>query len=204
MFTGIISDTTDVVHSTPADDGGLTMTFARPASWHDMRLGESIATNGVCLTAARVSDNEYDCFLMPETLHASSFGSHIPAQVNLERPLGAKDRFGGHFVQGHVDCVGVVTALDSSDGRVITIGFPEEKRELVIPKGSITIDGVSLTVVGVSPHSFSVALIPHTLKSTTLKDLQVDDKVNLEFDMIGKYIVNIMEQRMNYAKSPTS
>jgi len=203
MFTGIITGTAEVVRSSLADTG-LTMTFARPKSWTDMVLGESVSTNGVCLTVSALRADEYDCFLMPETLHKTSFGVAVPDAVNLERPMGVSDRFGGHFVQGHVDGVGTVSGVDTSDGYVLSVDFPAEYADLVIPKGSITINGVSLTVVNPTGNTLSVALIPHTLESTTLKSLQAGDPVNLEFDMIGKYIVNILERRQDHAKSPKS
>ncbi len=200
MFTGIITDTAKVVRSS-LSDAGLTMTFTRPKTWTDMVLGESVSTNGVCLTVSALRADEYECFLMPETLHKASFGIAVPAVVNLERPMGVSDRFGGHFVQGHVDGVGTVSDIDTSDGYVLSVDFPMEYADLVIDKGSITINGVSLTVVNPTDHTLSVALIPHTLESTILKGLQAGDPVNLEFDMVGKYIVNIMRQRAGHAKS---
>lgn len=201
MFTGIVAATTTVKRSKLTDDG-LTITFTRPRTWQDMKLGESIATNGVCLTVSALRVDEYDCFLMPETLHRTSFGSSVAKAVNVERPLAAGDRFGGHFVQGHVDCVGSVSGIDTTNDWLLTIEFPESFRNLVISKGSITIDGVSLTVVDITDNTFRVALIPHTLAATTLQSLHVGAHVNLEFDMIGKYIVNLLEQR--YAKSTAS
>jgi riboflavin synthase len=203
MFTGIVTGTTVIKRSMLTDDG-LTITFARPKEWSDMQLGESVAANGVCLTVSGLRPHEYDCFLMPETLKKTSFGTRIPKSVNLERPLRASDMFGGHFVQGHVDCTGVISSIDTADGWLLSVDFPEANRDLVIPKGSITIDGVSLTVVTVTGHILSVALIPHTLEVTTLKSLQTGDAVNLEFDMIGKHIVTIMEQRKQHAEGPTS
>lgn len=200
MFTGIITDTTAIKSSKLTDDG-LRLTFIRPASWQDMQLGESVATNGVCLTVADLRASDYDCLLVPETLSKTSFGSHLPARVNLERSLSVKDKFGGHFVQGHVDCTGTVVTIDASNSYQLFVDFPVINRDLVIPKGSITIDGVSLTVASLLDHSLGVALIPHTLATTTLKELRIGDSVNLEFDMIGKYVVNIMEHRQNHATS---
>lgn len=174
---------------------GLTLTFEKPNSWKDLVLGESIATNGACLTVAAIRDNEYDCQLMSETLAKTSFGHSVPARVNLERALSVQDRFGGHFVQGHVDGVGEVVSIDTDGEYRLHINFAPDKKDLVIYKGSITVDGVSLTVAKVSGKKLTVALIPHSLEHTTLGSLQVGDKVNLEFDMIGKYIANIMENR---------
>ena len=200
MFTGIITQTAAVRRYTPAPDG-LLATFARPQGWHDMVLGESIATDGVCLTVAALRENEYDCFLMTETLNKTTFKAHPPQRVNLERPLGVSDRFGGHFVQGHVDGVGTVRSINATDGYVMSVEFAPENRELVMYKGSICLNGVSLTVAGVTKNSFTVALIPHTLESTTLSELRAGDQLNLEFDMLGKYIANIMEARRPDAKS---
>ncbi len=194
MFTGIITHTTDV--SAKRDDkGGMIMTLQRPNEWTDLELGESIAANGACLTVSQLRTDSYDCYLMPETLAKTSFGTTIPKQVNLERSLSAKDRFGGHFVQGHVDGVGTVSKIVQTPDYAITINFPPEFSELVIYKGSITINGVSLTVSATQRHSLTVSLIPHTLEHTTLSSLQVGDSVNLEFDMIGKYVAKIMEAR---------
>ena len=194
MFTGIITDTTPVTHQAK-EDGGLRLTFKKPKSWKDLALGESINTNGACLTMAAIRSSEYDCQLMPETLSKTSFGSNVPATVNLERALSATDRFGGHFVQGHVDGVGKVTKIDSTGEYRLFISFEADKQDLVISKGSITIDGVSLTVAEIQGANFSVAIIPHTLKQTTLGLLKVGDVVNLEFDTIGKYVAKIMESK---------
>ena len=194
MFTGIITDTTAITKSRQTSDG-LSITFKKPASWTDLKAGESIATNGVCLTAAKVRAHEYDCFLMPETLKKTAFGGRLPKIVNLERPLRLKDRFGGHFVQGHVDDVGkVVKILKAKDWRVY-INFKPSYKELVIYKGSVALNGVALTIAEVKGSTICLALIPYTLKHTTLADLKVGDAVNLEFDLIGKYLVNITKEK---------
>jgi len=196
MFTGIITHTAAIKRS-QKQDGGLTITFAKPAEWTDIQLGESIATNGVCLTVSAIRGDEYDCHLMPETLQKTSFGQKLPKAVNLERSLSVADRFGGHFVQGHVDGVGTVTKIDESDDWRVYVDFGKSNKDLVIYKGSITINGVSLTVAEVTDHVLCVALIPHTLEHTTLDTLKPGDAVNLEFDMIGKYVVNMMKPRTN-------
>jgi riboflavin synthase len=194
MFTGIITDTAKVRHSRLVKDG-LILTLERPTGWGDLALGDSVSTNGVCLTVAEIRDDEYDCMMVPETLRVTAFGGEVPAVVNLERPLREADRMGGHFVQGHVDGVGIVTKVSKDAGHDVYLRFPPESRELVIPKGSIAINGVSLTVAAVADNTLRVALVPHTLEHTTLGLLGVGDRVNLEFDMIGKYIVRIMEMR---------
>lgn len=196
MFTGIITRTTEVV-SSKLGDRGLTLTFKKPKGWDDLEEGESVCTDGVCLTVAAIRDDEYDCFLMPETLMKTSFGDKVPKFVSLERAMSAKGKFSGHFVQGHVDGVGRVSKIDKSDGWRLSIDFAKEHKNLVILKGSIAINGVSLTVAELHGHTFGVAIIPHTLKHTTLSDLEMGDEVNLEFDMIGKYIVRIMEAKEN-------
>lgn len=199
MFTGIITATTPVIESSQTDDG-LEMVFKTPAGWDDIVIGESIATNGICLTVTEKTKDSYTVFLMPETLELTSFNKQLPSVVNLERALQIGERLSGHIVQGHVDCVGQVRKITTDDGYRIYINFPEKFRKLVITKGSITIDGVSLTVASVSGNTFSVAIIPHTLAETTLGKLKVNDLVNLEFDIIGKYAINSLKDT-TYAKS---
>jgi len=194
MFTGIVTHMTEV-SARHDKSGGLIMTVKKPVDWTDLVLGESIATNGACLTVSEIRSDSYDYYLMPETLAKTAFGTKVPERVNLERSLSAKDRFGGHFVQGHVDDVGVVAKIDQRDGYTISVKFPASFTELVIYKGSITINGVSLTVANVQDTVLTVALIPHTLEHTTLGSLKPKDKVNLEFDMLGKYVAKIMSAR---------
>ena len=188
MFTGIITHAAAITTQRSQPDG-LTLTFAKPSDWTDLELGESVATNGVCLTVAAIRKTEYDCQLIAETLNVTTFGQQIPQKVNLERALRTGDRLSGHFVQGHVDDVGQVTQFDRSTER-LTVSFAASHRPNLIYKGSITIDGVALTIVELTGKTFSVALVPHTLQHTTLGELQVDEPVNLEFDMLGKYILN--------------
>lgn len=203
MFTGIITNTTQVITSTPEGDG-LVITLAKPRSWNDLELGESVATNGVCLTVATITGNEYTCHLMAETLHKTTFGICLPQMVNLERAMRADTRLGGHFVQGHVDGVGTVKSITTADGTNIAIVFDLKDAPLVVYKGSVAIDGVSLTVSGVEENILTVSLVPYTLSHTTLGKLKEGDSVNLEFDIIGKYIHKSIEGVPAYAKSHTS
>lgn len=196
MFTGIITHVS-AIKGSQKRDGGLTITFEKPNDWDDLVLGESVAADGVCLTVSAIRKGEYDCYLMPETLRKTSFGQKLPEAVNLERSLSMKDRFGGHFVQGHVDGVGKVVKVDEQDDYRLYIKFPSEAEELVIYKGSISINGVSLTVAEVKDDVLCVALIPHTLEHTTLDALKPGDAVNLEFDMISKYVAKIMAARQS-------
>jgi len=199
MFTGIISNIAAVLRHTSAGEG-LTLTFERPKDFGDLVLGESVATDGVCLTVSALRDGEYDCYLMGETLDKTMFGGKIPARVNLERAMSVSARFGGHFVQGHVDGRGRVVDVRRKDGYVVAIEFDPDSRGLVMYKGSICVNGVSLTVARVRGHVLEVALIPHTLEHTTLGALEAGDQVNLEFDMVGKYIANVMEIRKEHAE----
>lgn len=195
MFTGIITNTS-LVKTHQKRGKILTVTFARPESWVDLALGESIASDGVCLTVSAIRDGEYDCDLVAETLTKTTFGKQLPAAVNLERAMTTGDRFGGHFVQGHVDGMGKISQIDKSDGYQISVEFDPKYRELIMYKGSITVNGVSLTVANIKKaNNLTIALVPHTLQNTTLDQLKVGDYVNLEFDMIGKQIANIMEIR---------
>ncbi len=187
MFTGIITNITEVLGQQKTA-AGLKLVFKKPADWKDLRLGESVATDGVCLTVAKIENENYECELVPETLSKTTFGVSVPKKVNLERSLAAGERFGGHFVQGHVDGVGTIESVDEKNGYELEISFDPASKNLLIPKGSIAINGVSLTLAGLNDSSFRVALVPHTLENTTLGALKQGDKVNLEFDMIGKYI----------------
>ena len=198
MFTGIVSDTT-TVRAGQLTDKGRTLSLARPPAWIDLQLGESVSVNGACLTVAALRDDEFDCFAVPETLDKTSFGTKLPERVNLERSLKVTDRFGGHFVTGHVDNVSQVTKIDQTDGYWLTVRFNTEFRDLVLYKGSITINGVSLTIAEATKDSLRVTLIPHTLEHTTLSTLQVGDQVNLEFDVLGKYVLNSQKVRSDHA-----
>ena len=175
------------------DKSGMTLTFDRPKGWDDLLVGDSVATNGICLTVAAIRDKEYDCVAVPETLARTSFGKKLPKKVNLERAMSMKSRFDGHFVQGHVDGTGQVSAIKNNGERRLTITFDPKNRNLVMYKGSITIDGVALTVASVEDNNLTVALIPHTLEHTTLPSLKLGDYVNLEFDILGKYVINSLK-----------
>ena len=157
----------------------------------DLPVGASLAVNGVCLTAVSVSDDTVTLDIVPETLQRTNLGElEVGGQVNLERPMPAGGRFDGHIVQGHVDGVGTVTevATDPDGGVVMTVQVPEALLRYLVEKGSVTIDGVSLTVAALTAEGFTVALIPATLAVTTLRDLRAGDPVNLEGDPLGKRV----------------
>lgn len=187
MFTGII-ETTATVISSEATDAVMKLVLERPAGW-DIVIGQSIAVNGVCLTVVSADESSMTFEVVAETVDRTTFGEAISMLVNLERAMLPTDRFEGHIVQGHIDAVGEVTAVSSVHGRHLTVTFDPSYSRLVVPKGSITIDGVSLTITEVNEGSFSVALIPHTIEETTLGSAEQGTRVNLEFDIIGKYIL---------------
>ena len=201
MFTGIVTATSPILKHQKLTEG-LKLTFQTPTGWSDITEGESINTSGVCLTVTTKSTSRFSVFLMPETLDKTTFGGHqLPSEVNLERAMSASDRLGGHFVQGHVDTTGIIKSINSTNGFVMTISYPGKFDRYVIPKGSITVDGVALTIVEHNKAGLlSVAIIPYTLEHTAISVLHEGDLVNLEFDMLGKYVINYMES-VNHAKS---
>lgn len=186
MFTGIIKAVAKVEKS-EHKHGSLFLTLSVPKGWK-LKAGNSVATNGVCITVQKAGTKQWHAELMPETLKKSSFGKHVPLRVNLERSLKLSDRLDGHFVLGHVDIVGtVVTEKKQGRSAILTIRYPKQFAALVASKGSIAVDGVSLTVVDAFRSRFTVALVDYTLKNTTLGERKSGDLVNLEFDVIAKY-----------------
>lgn len=186
MFSGIVSDTTDVLESEKINQD-LLVKFAMPKGWK-VKSGDSVNTNGVCLSIESIGADWYMTRIMPETLNNSTFGSKMPRRVNLELALRLSDRLDGHIVQGHVDTVGRVGRIETKTGYNLCIEYDQEFENLVVYKGSVTINGVSLTISSDSQHSFCVSLVDYTLKHTTLGGLQVGELVNIEFDIIGKYV----------------
>jgi riboflavin synthase len=191
MFTGIIH-TSGVIESLEKLEAGGRMRI-RGTDDAPFTRGESVAVNGVCLTVIP-SGNAIVTDISNETLARTTLGSlGIGAGVNLERALAVGDRFGGHFVQGHVDTVGTLISRKSEgEFAVYRWGFPPEYAELVVSKGSIAVDGVSLTIVDPDETSFAAALIPETLRHTTLGTARIGERVNLEFDMIAKYVRSLV------------
>jgi riboflavin synthase len=192
MFTGIVAHKGSVVEVD--DDAGVRRLTLEAGDLADLSVGDSIAVNGVCLTAVAVQDSKVDVEVVHETLSRSSLGAvQAGDPVNLERPMAAQGRFDGHIVQGHVDGVGTVSeVVDDGEGRSLTIEVPPGLARYIVEKGSITVDGVSLTVSDVGSDRFEVALIPHTLEVTTLGLRQKGDPVNLEVDIIAKYVERLL------------
>jgi riboflavin synthase len=196
MFTGIITNTAKVL-KTEKKNGSLFLTVERPKvrgkNWK-ITLGDSISTDGVCLTVAHIGRSNYTCELMTETLKKSYFGLFIPKRVNLEQAMKLGDRLDGHFVLGHVDTVGKIYGISKEkSGIIYAITFPKQFSKLVVPKGSVTLDGISLTVVDTvkkkTCNLFSVSLVNYSLTHTTIRDKKIGDPVNLEFDILGKYLL---------------
>lgn len=196
MFTGLVEGMGRIAALTP-EGPGLRLDVTAPPEMlmsDACQLGESVAINGCCLTVVAIDHNTWSFQAGTETLSKTNLGHlRIGDPVNLERALPANGRLGGHFVQGHVDGVGTVAAINrEGDWITMTFGLPAALATQLVPKGSITVDGVSLTVVTVTANTFSIALIPHTLAVTTLGVRQVGDAVNLETDILGKYVRQFM------------
>ena len=196
MFTGIVTGLGTVVHVAETDTG-RRLEIADPAVLPGMVMGDSVAVNGVCLTAVAVDDGRVSVDVVKESLDRSNLGDlQIGARVDLERPMRADGRFDGHIVQGHVDGVGVVSGINQEGAAVrMRIEMPERLARYVVEKGSITVDGVSLTVTGVGSELttwFEIVLIPHTLEATVLGLRGAGDRVNLEVDVLAKYVERLM------------
>jgi riboflavin synthase len=194
MFTGIVEELGSVVDLDVAEESA-TLTLRGPLVTEDAVHGASIAVDGVCLTVVDVQDGQFSVDVMLESLKRSTLGDLKPeTPVNLERAVRASDRLGGHIVQGHVDGVGVVQARTPGEAwEVVRIELPSELERYVVEKGSIAVDGVSLTVSAVGSGWFEVSLIPTTLKLTTLGQRQPGDRVNLEVDVIAKYVERLVQ-----------
>jgi riboflavin synthase len=197
MFTGIVEELGQITAVTSLPDDALRLTIRGPVVTADAEHGDSIAVNGVCLTVVEVTDGSFTADVMRETLNRSSLrGAAEGVSVNLERAVRVDARLGGHIVQGHVDGTGEVVSRTPSDNwEVVRFSLPSSLARYVVEKGSITVDGVSLTVTDVSDGSFGVSLIPTTLAATTLGSRQVGDTVNLEVDVLAKYVERLLDAR---------
>ena len=190
MFTGLVEETGRIVSSTPTP-GGRRLVVSAHRVLEDVAVDHSIAVNGVCLTVVAHDATTFSADVIPETLSKTTIGALTDGSiVNLERALRLGDRLGGHLVQGHVDTTGTIDAI-VDDGTVweMWVRFAPDYRRLLIPMGSITIDGISLTVAQLEADRLKVAIIPHTLAVTNLRHAAVGNHVNLEFDMMAKYAV---------------
>ncbi len=196
MFTGIVEaiGTTRRIQKTVA---GYEMTFRAPSVVDGCRLGDSIAVNGTCLTVTGLTPDTFSVCVAPETLSRTNLGGvKVENGVNLERSLTPTSRMGGHFVQGHVDATGVIVSLrPEKDSIWVTVEVDQALLKLIVPKGFITLDGISLTVVDVFEHGFSIMLIDYTQKHSTLADQRIGYLVNIEVYILGKYVEKMISNR---------
>lgn len=193
MFTGIVEEVGTVRQMPAAGRAGKLGISARTVL-EGTAIGDSIAVNGVCLTVVSMGASSFFVDVMPETLSRSSLGAlHVGSPVNLERAMPANGRFGGHIVSGHIDGVGTIESIRADqNAQRVRIACPPEIALLIVEKGSITIDGISLTVTQVDGRGFEVSLIPHTFANTALSSKRPGDTVNLENDIVGKYVQKLL------------
>lgn len=198
MFTGIIEEM-GTVSSIAEGSVSAVITIQASKVLEESKVGDSIAVNGVCLTVTSIHDKVFSADVMAETLRRSSLGSLSKGSlVNLERAMAADGRFGGHIVSGHIDGTGTIVSMKREDNAVwVTINTKQEILKYIVEKGSIAIDGISLTVAGLGKDTFSVSVIPHTGSETTLLKKSAGDIVNLENDVIGKYVDRLLNFNVN-------
>ena len=189
MFTGIIENSARVTGWQPSHKGGRLVVLPARA-FKKIKIGESIAVNGCCLTVVACKNKSLEFDVSDETVRKTALAHYqVGTLVNLERAMLASDRFGGHFVLGHVDGVGNIKTIQKQSGSILyTVTYPKKFASLLIEKGSVTVDGISLTVCDLTRSEFSLYVIPHTLKETHLPEVKSGTVVNLEFDVLGKYV----------------
>lgn len=203
MFTGIVEEI-GVVKALESSLAGTRLAILASTVMETLTVGASVSVNGACLTVVAVGDREFSAEVSRETLSVTALGRLITsAPVNLERALKINERIDGHLVSGHVDGVGTVTSRrQEGNAIVLRIEAPKEVLRYCVPKGSITVDGASLTINELNDRSFSVAIIPHTAKMTTLGVKQAGEAVNLEADLIGKYVERLLQERGDLPPKP--
>ncbi len=191
MFTGIVEEVGIVA---AISDNAMTVRASKVLE--DVKLGDSIAVNGTCLTAVSFTKSEFSVDLSPETMRRTSLGQLSEGSpVNLERALLASDRMGGHIVQGHVDGTGrIMSTKTDGDSIIFRVRVPKRLNRYIVEKGFVAVDGISLTVVKRGASSFTLAVIPYTLKNTNLASLSVGDRVNLEADILAKYVESLLDR----------
>ncbi|MFH2122342.1 MAG: riboflavin synthase [Pseudomonadota bacterium] len=203
MFTGIVAGT-GILRGRRTTGGGLAFDLEAGFDLADPQEGESIAISGVCLTAYGIQGRRFTVDVSPESLTRTTLGElGVGDPVNMERALRLSDRLGGHIVSGHVDCVATVRERRTTGAfTLFSFSLPEQWNRYVIEKGSVTIDGVSLTVNSCSAGRFEVSIIPHTLQVSTLRSLKIGSRVNIEVDIIGKYVENLLTIQPSPASRP--
>ena len=193
MFTGII-ESQGIIANIRKENENIRLTI-HCKFIKELKIDQSVALNGVCLTVVDVANDTYDCIIIPETISKTNLSNlRLHDTVNLERAMLLGGRFDGHFVQGHVDCITTLLQINNSNNqRDFIFEIPTEYKLHFIPRGSITINGVSLTIANVFTNKFQVSIIPYTFENTTFNQLKIGASVNLEFDILGKYILNFLE-----------
>lgn len=194
MFTGLIEEI-GKIQSIKNIGQGRELTISANLILDDLKIDDSVAVNGVCLTVVACNDKFFSVEAVEETLKKTTLTKlHVGSSVNLERALRPIDRMGGHIVQGHIDCTARILAIEKQVlGRLIWFSYPNNFSKYIISQGSISVNGVSLTIAKDEPGKFMVSIIPHTWESTTFKELKAGDEVNLEFDIIGKYVEKLLK-----------
>ena len=193
MFTGIIREVGTVAGAVRRQ-GSLALVIGAPQVGPQLSVHESVCVDGVCLTVTSSSGTTFEALAVEETLAKTTLGALSKgARVNLEPALKLGDQLGGHIVQGHIDCVGRIVRITQRSGSwMLEVGFPAAYRRYLIPVGSIAIDGISLTVASLAKETFEVSIIPHTFENTTLNEAHAGQQVNLEFDLLGKYVESLL------------
>jgi len=202
MFTGLIQEV-GTIESITTNPEGKEFVIRAPSLIQEIKIDDSVATNGVCLTATKIQGDTFRVQAVHMTLEKTSIGSLKPQdKVNLELSLRPHDRLGGHFVQGHVNALGKIKQIQMTGKNwEIEVSFPKELRKYMISEGSIALDGISLTIARLTDSSLTVAIIPHTLEKTSLSSKKVGDVLNLEVDMIAKYIENFLKFNPDQTKN---
>jgi riboflavin synthase len=205
VFTGIIEEkgrVSDVLR----EGGGVRLIVEAPSSASELRVNDSVSLNGACQTVIAKTARTFTVQAVEETLSKTTLGEFVPGtEINLELPLRLNERLGGHLVLGHVDCVGTVAGIEEKESsHLIRIAFPAPFAKYVIPVGSIAVDGISLTVASTTGNEFTVSIIPHTLSKTTLTGARTGMRVNLEFDVIGKYVERLIAGEKAQEGGPAS
>ena len=205
MFTGIVEEV-GVIRELRFLSESAVVTIAAGTILPGLKIGDSVAVNGVCLTVTRILPDSFICDISTETLRLTAFKqTRTGAKVNLERAVSVGDRLGGHIMQGHVDAVGrLVSKIPAGEGFDVTFSFPQTMERYLVYKGSIAVNGISLTIASLGKETFSVAVIPHTFSVTTLGQLAIGDPVNLEADILGRYFERYFELGLLPGAPPAS
>lgn len=195
MFTGII-ETLGIIKDLKKDNDNLHITVSSSIT-HELKIDQSVAHNGVCLTVVAINEDAFTVTAIKETIQKTNLGDwKVGDLLNIERAMKLGDRLDGHIVQGHVDQIGICKSIEEANGSwYFTFEYSKELNNITIEKGSITVNGVSLTVVNSMESEFSVAIIPYTYENTNFKDFKIGTKINLEFDVVGKYVAKLHSLR---------